>query len=210
MGILKLMSTTTTTMGKDSPTLTILVVRQMAPTQRILIVGQGARFDQRTQLIQRPQSERVAPDGGKFMESIALSISKKTDSLLEPNLHDGNLLGIGLPREGSAELIVAEMSGKKYRIVLDGVFRFLATNVRQGNIILDVTIAQGESVQIADLEALVDVGPDGERLEKYLRAIHERVLRESLFVLELNPSYGCHLIAIAKTIFIFREDDLAT
>src|SRR5216684_3670526 len=122
------------------------------------------------------------------MNAIALSISKKTDALLEPNLHDGSLVSIGLLGEGNAELIVAELSGQRYRIVLDGVFDFLATNFRKGNIILDVTVIQGENVQMAHLESLVDVGPDGQRPEKYLRAIHERVLRESLYVLELNPS----------------------
>ena len=143
------------------------------------------------------------------MNAIELNISKKTHALLEPNLHDGTLVSIGLPRKGNAELIVAELSGKRYRIVLDGVFRLLATDFRQGNIILDVTVSQGENVQMGDLESLVDVGADGQRPEKYVRAIHERVLGESLYVLELNPSYGCYLIAVAKSVSIFRDDDIA-
>jgi len=140
------------------------------------------------------------------MNATALNISEKTHALLEPNLHDGTLVSIGLPREGNAELIVAELSGQRYRIVLDGVSDLLATDFREGNIILDVTVNQGENVQMADVESLVDVGLDGQRPEKYVRIIHERVLRESLYVLELNPSYGCYLIAVAKNVFIFRED----
>jgi hypothetical protein len=59
---------------------------------------------------------------------------------------------------------------------------------------------------MAYLEELVDADPDGQRPEKYVRMIYERVLRESLYVLELNPSYGCYLIAVAKNVSVFRDD----
>jgi hypothetical protein len=161
------------------------------------------------QFIQRLHRERMALVGDLSMNAIALNISKKTHALLEPNLHDGTLVSIGLPRKGNADLIVAELSGKRYRFVLDGVFHLLATDFREGNIILDVTVSQGENVQLGDLESLVHVGPDGQRPQKYVRAIYDRVLGESLYVLELIPSYGCYLIAVAKNISIFREDDVA-
>jgi hypothetical protein len=110
------------------------------------------------------------------MNAIALNISKRSHAPLEPNLHDGTLVSIGLPRERNAESNAGEASGKMYRIVLDGVFRLLATDFRLGNIHLIVTVSHSENLPRNDLGSFVDVGSDGQGPEKYVRAIQERVL----------------------------------
>jgi hypothetical protein len=137
------------------------------------------------------------------MGLIKIDISDNSHSILEPNLHDGRLLGIDLPSKSRADLTVAEVSGTRYHIVLDGVLAFHATDFREGNIILDVTVAHGENVQLADLASLGYADQNApHRAEANLNRLHERVRRESLFVLELNPSYGCHLIGVAKAFWV--------
>lgn len=141
------------------------------------------------------------------MNPIALQIADKSHALLEPNLHDGRLVGITLPTEGTVELAVTEVGGKRYRIVLEGVTEFHATEFREGNIILDVTVTRGENVRLADLAHFGYAGQNLPRSEEHLQRIHKRMLRESLYLVELNPSYGCHLVGVARSVSVLRTDD---
>lgn len=134
------------------------------------------------------------------MNKPQLTISNESSTLLEPNLHDGRLLGIVLTSPGRVELTASDLNGKSYRISLSGVSQFRATDFRAGNIILDVTVAQGDDVQMAELQPLVQANENTEQFATELKTIYDAVVRESLYVFELNPSYGCHLIAVAKGI----------
>lgn len=124
------------------------------------------------------------------------TVSEKSLSLLEPNLHDGHLLGITLPLPGRAELAVVDVERRAYCIALDGVLRLCAKDFMQGNIILDVTVGRGEQVTPADLAQLEESGCD-------TKWVYGKIVGESLFVLQLAPSYGCSLTAVAKTIRIY-------
>jgi hypothetical protein len=135
------------------------------------------------------------------MTQIPLQICETSKQLLEPRLHDGKLLAIS-SRDAVVELTVADVSHNRYRVVLDGVADFQANEFRQGNIILDVTISRGKDVGITDLADLLFRGMS---LEEY-EPLHERIVRESLYVVRLNPSYGCRLVAVAKHITIERVE----
>ncbi len=135
------------------------------------------------------------------MNTIPVDIANDS-TLLRPNLHDGYLLGINLVSEDSLELTVAEVSGKKYRILLEGVVDLCAKDFREGNIILDVLVIPSKDVQLHHLSELAKGKPNSEGFEKHMRIILERIRRESLYVLELNPSYGCYLIVVAKNFSI--------
>jgi hypothetical protein len=139
------------------------------------------------------------------MDYILLRTSDSSHSILQPNLHDGRLLGINIPVDGCVELTVQSLDGRQYRILLEGTREFWATDFRAGNIILDVTLARGREVRIADVEALACQFQGEVRSAEHVQRIYERVLRESLFVLELNPSYGCHLIAVSQRILVYDE-----
>ena len=140
--------------------------------------------------------------GDKLMD-LTLAVSEDSQTLLEPNLHDGRLLGIVLPSSGRAELTVATVAGKRYCIALDGVLRLHAGDFWEGNIIFDITVSRGEQVRLGDLTQLV-FGETGEvQFDSYLKSIHDQVIRESLFVLQLSPSYGCCLTTVFKTIRIY-------
>lgn len=134
---------------------------------------------------------------------VIFAVSEESQALLEPNLHDGSLLGIMLPSPGCAKLMVADVTGKRYCIALDGVLRLHGGDFWEGNIIFDITVSRGEQVRPGDLTQLV-FGETGEvQFDSYLKSIHDQVIRESLFVLQLSPSYGCYLTAVFKTIRIY-------
>jgi hypothetical protein len=57
---------------------------------------------------------------------------------------------------------------------------------------------------------LAHLGHGGQNLprsEEHLQRIHKRMLRESLYLVELNPSYGCHLVGVARSVSVLRNDD---
>lgn len=134
------------------------------------------------------------------MNGMQLCVWDEWGTLREPNLHDGRLLGINLPSPECVELTVAGVDESKYRITLDGVSQFRADDFRDGNIILDVTVARNDRLQMMELEPLVQALKDTQQFKDELKSIYDSIARESLKVLELNSSYGCHLIGIAKSV----------
>ena len=137
--------------------------------------------------------------------SMNLSISKESYTLIEPNLHDGRLLGIAIPADRSVEVAVADVAGEGYTIVLEDVLAFHASDFWEGNIILDVTIMRGEEVRLSDLEPL-----GGQMHEKNLRETLGQIAAKSLFVVQLCPSYGCYFLAVAGGIAIRAKNEAGT
>jgi hypothetical protein len=135
------------------------------------------------------------------MNIVRLNIDK-SHSLGDPDLHDGTLVGIGLRSEARVEIVVADESKTRYLIILEGVVRINAMEFREVNSILDVTVIRGEDVRLADLVSLQYVGQTAQHAEEYLKWIHGKILQESLYVIEINPSYGCHLIGVAEDIHV--------
>jgi hypothetical protein len=127
-------------------------------------------------------------------KSLVLNVAADSHQLVHPNLHDGNLLAISTI-DGKIELALVDVESQRFYIRLDDVVEFLATDFKQGNIILDMTLVQGKDVQAVDLELLNSSEYSAD--QEYLQNLHQRVVDQSLYVLQLNPSYGCQLIAIA-------------
>ncbi len=125
--------------------------------------------------------------------------------LIEPNLHDGWLVGIRLPSRDSVLLFVTDLAGHRYSLILDGVAEFFATNLRQGNIISHVSVVRGAAVSRSDLRPLGDMDQGVQRSDSELQRILSMVHRDGMFVLEVSPSYGCHLICVARELRIHRE-----
>ncbi len=123
---------------------------------------------------------------------LPLNIAPHSNALADPNVHDGGLLGI-LITDRKIELTVVDTKAQRYCIILDEVVEFLAMDFKQGNIILDITIVRGKDTQPADLEFLNASEYSGN--DQYRQKLHQRIVDESLYVLQLNPSYGCPAIA---------------
>lgn len=72
-----------------------------------------------------------------------LHTSCKTDELntvVEPALHDSNLLALNMIKDKEITLSLKLESGELVKLYLGGVESFICDNLRKGNIVLDVTI----------------------------------------------------------------------
>jgi hypothetical protein len=140
------------------------------------------------------------------MTSIKTEIDQRLFTLVEPNLHDGWLLGINIRGKDSIELSAKGYSGVSYSIYLKGVSHFRADDFRAGNIIFDVTIIPANAVRIDHLDQLAEGGATSQQTADHLRRIQEKVQRESLLVLLLSSSYGCQLLGICKEVAFASPD----
>lgn len=111
------------------------------------------------------------------------------------DLHDGKLLGMFLA-EDSAMIFAKTEAGQILTMHLDGIYRFHASDVYEGNVIFDCQVIGDPSHAADALTTLLR----GEALEKGLPRL--RALMESgiyqLFV--INPSYGASVIALVASI----------
>jgi hypothetical protein len=119
----------------------------------------------------------------------------KNESMVEahyipPAFHDARLTGLVLLPKQRWILLLATEDGKDHSVVLFGVERLRASDFREGNIILDLSVRGGGAV--AKEEVLFTLGLDDEKNHlKFVDSIMSRIGRGELFLLQVNPSYGC-------------------
>ena len=92
--------------------------------------------------------------------------------------------------------------GESFFIVLQGVKAPALTDVKQGNIILDLVFRSIENIVPADMEELYGFSRDGPPLVRAL----ETAIAERLQVLEINSSYGAHGLVLFETWRIDEQD----
>jgi hypothetical protein len=107
-----------------------------------------------------------------------------------PTFHDGRLAGFVLLPDKRCCLFVVTEDNKFYRVVLLGVEWLRADDFREGNIILDLTVQSGNSVQKADVLFALSIDNEN-RHPSFFSAIMERIYRNELLLVQVDPSYGC-------------------
>jgi hypothetical protein len=108
--------------------------------------------------------------------------------------HDEYLDGL-LIQGADAHVFLRTGSGQKFVLEVSGVLSLILDGFRQGNIILDVLIRNGEEITVHDI-----VGFYGFKEEAKALAKLEEVRRKNLVVLEINPSYGATCTILAESV----------
>jgi len=103
-----------------------------------------------------------------------------------PNFHDGYFDGIRIEPNKQVQFFLRTVNEQSFVLILGGVQALVLTDMRQGNIILDLVIRSTEELTQSDIEELYGVGHDSPQAISLLKTTTERGLQ----VLEINPSYG--------------------
>ena len=123
--------------------------------------------------------------------------------LMNPGFHDGWLTSIAVSEDKTATIGLRRSSGERYRLHLLDVQNLLATEFKEGNIILDMVLASG--MEPRDMAAFRKMA--GEPHTSVARPFRERIeavidlkLRDvvegrSVFV-QIEASYGCDLACL--------------
>lgn len=123
--------------------------------------------------------------------------------LMKPGFHDGWLTSIAVAEDKTAAIGLRKSSGERYVLQLIEVKLLLATEFKEGNIILDMVFANGiEPRDMTAFRRLVgephpDVTePIRERREAAVaQKLRDVVQGRSVFV-QIEASYGCDLACL--------------
>jgi hypothetical protein len=107
--------------------------------------------------------------------------------------HDGFLNGL-LIQNTTVYVFISTDKSKKF--VLEGrdVLSLKADGFRQGNIIYDVLVRDGDEVTLEDIQNFYEFKDEANALKKL-----EDVRRKTV-VLEINPSYGASCLILAGSV----------
>ena len=111
-----------------------------------------------------------------------------------PNFHDGFFDGFRVA-EKTAQLFLRTADQKLFTLVLQGVRALKLSGAREGNIILDLVIRDGDQMTLIDMQEVYGLAPDAPQADKSLKESREQGLQ----LLELNPSYGAEGLVLFET-----------
>jgi hypothetical protein len=114
-----------------------------------------------------------------------------------PNFHDGLLEGVWISDDKKVRLFLKTADNNRFTIVLGGVRAMKLSNIREGNIILDVSVLDTDELapnHIASVHEISDMDRDSQA-SKLLRLARERGLK----MLQLSSSYGAEGAVLYET-----------
>lgn len=127
--------------------------------------------------------------------------------LMNPGFHDGWLTSITMSDDGqSVSIGLRRFSGERFLLCLSGVESLLATEFRQGNIVLDVVLASG--IEPRDMEAFRRLvgAPEAdatasiqERFDAKTRQKLSDVSEGRAVFVQIEASYGCDLACLCRS-----------
>jgi hypothetical protein len=115
-------------------------------------------------------------------------------TLKAPDLHDGQLTGISMGDDETLTLYCSSVGGGSCTLRIPNVTRLRADNFREGNVIFEVNVYEGEECPEALVGRLYNEGQNGGNLASHMLEIRQK--RWALF--ELTSSYGCELLALSR------------
>lgn len=123
--------------------------------------------------------------------------------LMKPGFHDGWLTSIAVSEDKTATIGLRRFSGERYLLHLFAVKRLLANEFKEGNIILDMVLANG--IEPRDTSSFRNIAgephpsvvePVRGRMEAAIaQNLRDVVEGRSVFV-QIDASYGCELACL--------------
>ena len=127
------------------------------------------------------------PTNRQLAETI-VRFAPGTSSMNVPNFHDGHFDGLRIGSNKLVSLFLKTQDGKSFTLDLQEVDALTLSEVKQGNIILDVVFRSTGELTRSDMAELYGVDADAPQAADLLRAKREQGFQ----LLEINASYGAH------------------
>ena len=112
-----------------------------------------------------------------------------------PSFHDGHFDGLRIGPGKLVRLFLRTHDEKSYILVLQEVDALTLSEVKEGNIILDLALRSAGDLTHSDMAELYSVDVDAPMATDLLRAKREQGLQ----LLEINPSYGAKGLVLFQT-----------
>jgi hypothetical protein len=112
-----------------------------------------------------------------------------------PNFHDGYFDGIWVGPNKVVKLFLRTENRQSFVLSLEGVQALTFTDIKQGNIILDLVLRGTKEITHSDIAELYGVGADTTQGASLMKTATERGLQ----VVEINPTYGAQGLALFQS-----------
>jgi hypothetical protein len=112
-----------------------------------------------------------------------------------PNFHDGHFDGLRIGPRKLVSLFLKTQDGKAFTLVLQKVDALTLSEIKQGNIILDLVVRNSGELTCSDMAELYSVDVDAPQTSELLRLRRE----EGFQLLEINSSYGAQGLVLFQT-----------
>jgi hypothetical protein len=111
-----------------------------------------------------------------------------------PDFHDGFFDGVWISAERTVHLFVRTVDNKQFKIVLDGVKALKLSNIREGNIILDLGLIQADQLTASDIASAYEIS-DADK-DRQIANLLTAARRGGLKMFQLRSSYGAEGVAL--------------
>jgi hypothetical protein len=125
----------------------------------------------------------------------------ENEMVVEPNVHDAQVMGIILEKNGRAVLALEGVDGCGMCLVMDGVVRLKADDFRQGNTLLSLSVSEGASLDVGDVAEAYGVSQTD---QDFLPQAMVKLASEGFIVVRMNPSYGCSMVCICRDVDVIE------
>jgi hypothetical protein len=122
----------------------------------------------------------------------------RTASMNIPNFHDGHFDGLRIGPSKQVSFFLKTQDGKAFTMLLQEVDALTLSEVKQGNIILDLVFRSAGDITLSDMAELYSVDADARQAADLLKAKREQGFQ----LLEINASYG------ARGLVLFRAFEM--
>jgi hypothetical protein len=117
--------------------------------------------------------------------------------LIDPELHDGQLLGIIVsPDREDLTLYCRRTDGVDIAVTLPDLIRLRVDNFLEGNIIFEISIREGEQCSADAVRKLWNY--DETEAGQHLATLMKEIKDGGWSLIELSSSYGCELLAMSR------------
>ena len=126
-------------------------------------------------------------------------VTNDANAIINPDLHDAEIVAIELVND--VHIRFKLVSDELVSVRLIDVKQICFDNLRQGNIVLDVTVSTNEKLTAKDKQKLFgEIQYGNSRLSFYIDALDENLQCGNLKLIRINPSYGCNMVAICQNL----------
>jgi len=120
-----------------------------------------------------------------------------------PSFHDGTFDGFRIGEDKEVQLYLTTVKRESFVLVLEGVEVLILTDIRQGNIILNLVIRSGHELTISDIEQVYGMSDNPKVAGNLLKAAVEKEFQ----LLEIDPSYGAEGLVLFQTWKLKPQND---
>jgi hypothetical protein len=127
-------------------------------------------------------------------------------TLIEPDLHDGRVVGVTVLDNKCITIELKEERGKRHTLELVGVAYLQIDDFLVENIIRDIYIVPPESVRIEDACEMFRIDLNNANSKRELDAKMSLIARSNLSMVIIAPSLGCITYALCKSVGIRAQE----